>query len=408
MPIRDNGLITEVESLKVGNTASSVTITRAGMTFADGTTQTTSAALVAPLVYGGVIDCSSNPNYPAASAGAVRVASVAGKIGGASGTVVDAGDLLICKVAAASGTEAEVGASWDIVQTNVLRPVTGPTSATDNAITRYDATTGQIVQGSSVQIDDTGHLLGVDGTGAAPSFSFINDPNTGIISSSADAVGIATGGTEHWVFNASGALNPTTDNAKDIGNGVVNPRDIAISRSLKTYGTALVGTAGAGTVAVDTWGDGRDFTTVLTLTSFVVGTQAPAAAALGLGNKVFTFPSGAHLHYATHMSVGLTCAGTPKTPEIGVGSVVASGAVAVLNGTSTFMDYITEQTAANITGTATVKTAVATAGALTGISVNAVAGVKEVFLNAAATWSADNTGNLTATGTITLRWTKLS
>lgn len=172
--------------------------------------------------------------------------------------------------------------------------------------------------------------------------------------------------------------------------------------------TSNTGTVGAATVSAVTKGDGRDFTTVLTLTAFVVGTQAAAAAALGLGNKIFTFPAGAHIHYITYMSIGLTCAGTASTPKIGIGSVIASGAVAVLNGTATFMDYLTEQTAADIAGTATVKAAVATAGAMLGISNNAAASVKDVFLNAAATWAADNVGNLTATGTITLRWSKLS
>lgn len=170
------------------------------------------------------------------------------------------------------------------------------------------------------------------------------------------------------------------------------------------------GTAGAATVAVSTIGDGRDFTTVLTLTNFVVGALAGAAASLGVGNKVFSFPAGAHLHYASYMSVSCECAGTAKSPKIRIGSVIAVGAVAVLNGTATFMDYITEQTATGTTATttATVKTAVATAGALTGISVNAAASVKDVFLNAAVAWAADNVSNLTSSGTITLRWTKLS
>jgi hypothetical protein len=177
---------------------------------------------------------------------------------------------------------------------------------------------------------------------------------------------------------------------------------------LTTLSGAAFGVPAAATVSASTTGDGRDFTTVLTLTNFIVGALAGAAAALGVGNKVFTFPAGAHIHYATYMSLGLTAAGTTKTPDLGIGSVIASGAVAVLGGTATFEDYITGQTAADIAGTPAVKTSVATAGALTGISINEAASVKDVFVNAAATWSANNTGNLTASGRITLRWTKLS
>lgn len=72
------------------------------------------------LVYKGVIDCAASPNYPAADAGHVYVVSVAGKIGGASGPAVEAGDMLICNTdGTASGNHATVGTKWNIVQTNI-------------------------------------------------------------------------------------------------------------------------------------------------------------------------------------------------------------------------------------------------------------------------------------------------
>jgi len=67
-------------------------------------------------VFKGVIDCSTNPNYPAADQGWVYRVSADGKIGGASGVTVEAGDMLICKAnGTAAGTQAAVGASWSIV-----------------------------------------------------------------------------------------------------------------------------------------------------------------------------------------------------------------------------------------------------------------------------------------------------
>ena len=63
----------------------------------------------------GALDCSANPNYPAASAGHTYRVSVAGKIGGASGRDVVVGDRIICKSSNAGGTEAAVGAGFDIV-----------------------------------------------------------------------------------------------------------------------------------------------------------------------------------------------------------------------------------------------------------------------------------------------------
>lgn len=73
-----------------------------------------------PLIYKGTINCSANPNYPAADAGHVYVVSAAGKIGGASGIDVEVGDMLLCKVnGSASGNQATVGANWDILQFNI-------------------------------------------------------------------------------------------------------------------------------------------------------------------------------------------------------------------------------------------------------------------------------------------------
>lgn len=71
------------------------------------------------LVYKGDIDASSNPNYPAADAGYVYLITVAGKIGGASGITVTAGDILICKTdGSLSGNQATVGANWTIQEAN--------------------------------------------------------------------------------------------------------------------------------------------------------------------------------------------------------------------------------------------------------------------------------------------------
>jgi hypothetical protein len=96
------------------------------------------------LQYKGVQDCSANPNYPAASAGHVYKVSVAGKIGGASGPNVEAGDTLICNVdSSASGDHATVGSNWSIIQTNVDDPVgrTATQTLTNKRITARTGTT---------------------------------------------------------------------------------------------------------------------------------------------------------------------------------------------------------------------------------------------------------------------------
>lgn len=76
------------------------------------------------LVSGGVnivgqIDCSGDPVYPAADKGDAYIVSVAGKIGGGSGELVEAGDMIIATAGNAGGTQAAVGNSWVIVQSNM-------------------------------------------------------------------------------------------------------------------------------------------------------------------------------------------------------------------------------------------------------------------------------------------------
>ena len=111
------------------------------------------------MTYKGVIDASTNPNYPAGDAGDTYKISVAGKIGGASGEPVEVGDMAICLVdSSASGDQAAVGANWNIIQVNIDGAVVGPASSTDHAIARFDLATGKLIQNSLVTIDDSGSV----------------------------------------------------------------------------------------------------------------------------------------------------------------------------------------------------------------------------------------------------------
>lgn len=122
------------------------------------------------MVFKGVIDCSTNPNYPAADRGHTYRVSVAGKIGGASGLNVEAGDILLCLTdGTASGTQAVVGANWSVIQTNLDGAVIGPASAVDSRIAAFDGTTGKLLKDSGVSFS-AGVLAGANGgTGVANS-----------------------------------------------------------------------------------------------------------------------------------------------------------------------------------------------------------------------------------------------
>lgn len=206
-----------------------------------------------------------------------------------------------------------------------------------------------------------------------------------------------------------GIIGVESDTGKwKIGDGSTTWASLGYSAGGQVGATLM--TTPVGTVVINEYGDGRDITSVLTLTNFIIG-AVPGAGSLGIGNILAAFPAGAHIEEAYYASLSLTVPSTVKTPKVGLGSVIASGAVAVLNGTATFMDRMTEQTVwvtAPTGGAAAAALTKPTAGALTGIALNTSTSVKNVFLNAAIDWAAGNAGNLTASGTVTFKWTKMS
>lgn len=108
------------------------------------------------MVFKGVIDCSTNPNYPAADRGHTYRVSVAGKIGGASGVVVEVGDILLCLVdGSVSGDQAAVGTNWTAIQTNIDGAVIGPASATDGHVVFFDGTSGKLIKDSGLTLSGT-------------------------------------------------------------------------------------------------------------------------------------------------------------------------------------------------------------------------------------------------------------
>lgn len=167
---------------------------------------------------------------------------------------------------------------------------------------------------------------------------------------------------------------------------------------LSEYDVKL-GTASDGVVATEEMIDGVTRKTILTIKEFK---QAIAGAALGFGKELYTFPEG--LIKVTEATIDLTIAGATETgtPDTGIGTVVASGAVDVLSGTATFEDIMDGFTA----------TAISSAGSASHNYVSAEAGVldghttaKKAFLNLAETWKA--TEDLTISGKVTLFWKHL-
>ena len=118
------------------------------------------------MTYKGVIDCAANPNYSAADAGDTYRISVAGKLGGGSGDVVEVGDMAICiSDSTASGDQATVGEYWNIIQVNIDGNVVGtsPHASVDDNLAMFNGTSGKVIEDSGLALADvTGHIADTD------------------------------------------------------------------------------------------------------------------------------------------------------------------------------------------------------------------------------------------------------
>lgn len=164
------------------------------------------------------------------------------------------------------------------------------------------------------------------------------------------------------------------------------------------------------TLTAAEYSTGADVVTVLTLNGFQVGTLA--GATLGVGAICYSYPaSDQHLELVSSFSnVSAKVPGTGTAGVIGLGSVIASGAVSVLSGTATFQNRVTGTAITpSATGGTAINTIVAvTAGIGTGIGLNGTASVKDVFVNMSGAWDSTNIGALTLTGQIFLKWVRMS
>lgn len=108
-------------------------------------------------------------------------------------------------------------ASWIKLATPGGADVAGPASATDNAIARFDGTTGKLIQNSAVTIaDTTGAIATGSGTVGLPTYSFTGDTDTGMYRIGANDLGFATAGVLGLEIGA------TQDVTASAGNLIIN------------------------------------------------------------------------------------------------------------------------------------------------------------------------------------------
>ncbi len=328
--------------------------------------------------------------------------------------------------------------------------VAGPSSSTDNTLPRFNLTTGKLIQGSGIVVDDSNNMTGITSIVANGNIGAGKSGTAGVLSS-------------FPATSAKGSLKlvavaNTTDKTVTISNAAVNQdsvitipdpaaatdafvlkaaNDIAlagkqavvsgvsdaeigyldgVSSSIQTQidtkaplaspiftttalrSTVGNGTANTGTTAVE-YGDGKRHTTVLT-----VATTFPAitgGADQAVGKLLYTFPAGAVIVRSAKLSLGITQTEAhinADTPDIGLGTVIGTGTVADLSGTTTFEDIITGQTAANCTGTATVKTIA------NQVLVIESGDAHTLHVNAAFGWAASGDAAALVAGTVVVDW----
>lgn len=155
----------------------------------------------------GTIDCSANPNYPAANKGDVWVVSVAGLIGGGAGISVQAGDALVALVDNPGGTQAAVGSSWSILQANLVGALLAVNNLSDvqNVVTAR----ANLGLGSAATQNTSAFATAAQGTLASTAVQRAGDTMTGTLTISNGANLILTGGSSVGQGNIQLGASPS-------------------------------------------------------------------------------------------------------------------------------------------------------------------------------------------------------
>ena len=180
----------------------------------------------------------------------------------------------------------------------------------------------------------------------------------------------------------------------------------------RTSSDVQVGTAGTGVTVVEK-ASGVFHVTEITIPSQTLITYAGGAALAG-GKLLYTLPAGTVnlIHSAINVTIIGSAEQVAKTPEVALGTVIGSGAIATLGASVATMEdilgpFVAVAIAANGSGGVPKKSGVS------GTTGNSTAGMlfvgtdtRTVHLNIADTWAA-GAGSATVSGTVWLTWIAL-
>ena len=294
-------------------------------------------------------------------------------------------------------TDGGLGVALDIFSDGTINPV-GDTSASDLAAIGHNITDGLVLTGQGSTNDV---IIKND---AASDVLRIPTGTTGVTLAGALTDGAAstltTGATIGTVTIADGSITDSS-NAIDFGNEALSTTGLITSAGLITSLNLGTG-AGAECTAVE-YGDGYNHVTVITCTAADLTPALSSSGAEGIGAIIYTFPAGVYVAQAVHVDLtAVVAAGFSNAVDFGLGSVIASGDIATLNGT-TMEDWLAGQTIADISSPATEKSTVMTNGSPLLFEAS---GSHVLNLNMAGTWTAA-ADTIEATAVVTIWWTFL-
>jgi hypothetical protein len=190
----------------------------------------------------GSTDCSANPNYPAASKGFAYVVTVAGKIGGASGVSVDVGDMYFATADNAGGTQASVGASWSVLEHNLVGALLSANNLSDLA----SASTARTNLGATTA---GGNIFTVTNPSAITFLRVNADNSVTLLSASAFRTAIgATGGTNVTRETPSGTVNGSNVTFTLANTPVSGSESVFVNGILQDSGAGNDYTISSGTI----------------------------------------------------------------------------------------------------------------------------------------------------------------